>query len=528
MRKSSQRSSQIETFEKMLLMSASGIDGLADIDFLEGSDVDEVQAVEFPVPFGESVFADIPEATPEPLSSNEAFLDRVVELTNAVRAASGLQSLTANSTLQIAAQLQSANMAEQDFFSHTGQDGLMAWDRALNEGYNYQTIGENIAAGQLTPDEVVQGWVNSPGHLANILNPRFTEIGVGYQYLQSDTGVINYHHYWTQVFGTEFPSVEEPVTIIETPEDQEPVEEASAVDVPPPSVDVEPPTNNVEPAAAASPVEEFSPPPPPLEVLPAAELNSPAVEAETAAEPFTADTVEVAFVADEADEPITNAAQPAPIDAPPPAVDNPPPIEAQPPVDDTEAVSVTPAIEPPVNVAPAAPPVEPQPQPETVEGPSNDTMPLESAGTAVPAPRAEVTPAATTPDEVAIAETLSNGTHDRATAIEKLTEKCPVAIQKRVVEFATRLTNMAEVNFFNQAAQHQLEFSSRSQAADGISQMINNRFTAEHSWLDDHNTGSHSNHVVSQVLDGFRVKREDADDDHELSTEPELTADSIL
>ena len=51
---------------------------------------------------------------------------------------------------------------------------------------------------------LVQAWIDSPGHRANILNPNFTEIGIGYELLEDDTGNVNYFHYWTQLFGTEF------------------------------------------------------------------------------------------------------------------------------------------------------------------------------------------------------------------------------------------------------------------------------------------------------------------------------------
>jgi uncharacterized protein YkwD len=53
-----------------------------------------------------------------------------------------------------------------------------------------------------TPEAVVAGWMNSPGHRANILKPELKEIGVGYYFLADDTGKVNYHHYWTQVFAT--------------------------------------------------------------------------------------------------------------------------------------------------------------------------------------------------------------------------------------------------------------------------------------------------------------------------------------
>ena len=158
---------------------------------------------------------DLPVSTDPPLSADivgfganeNEFITQVVTLTNQVRSEYGIAPLTVNLELQVAAQAHVENMAFQDFFSHTGPDGLQPWDRAENAGYDYQTIGENIAAGQRTPAEVVQAWVDSPGHLANILNGQFTEIGVGYEYLQNDTGVVNYNHYWGQAFGTERYSV---------------------------------------------------------------------------------------------------------------------------------------------------------------------------------------------------------------------------------------------------------------------------------------------------------------------------------
>ena len=130
------------------------------------------------------------------------FIEQVVELTNIERAKAGLSPLELNNRLLNAAQDHSNDMAQDDFFSHTGADGSSIGDRVRASGYQYSTTGENIAAGQTTPAQVVEGWMNSPGHRANILNPNYTEIGVGYEYLQNDTGSVNYNHYWTQVFGT--------------------------------------------------------------------------------------------------------------------------------------------------------------------------------------------------------------------------------------------------------------------------------------------------------------------------------------
>ena len=155
-------------------------------------------AQEFDVPPAPS-----PVDPPASASTADLFMDEVIRLTNNIRRRAGLSDLVVNQRLENAAQIHAGNLAFQDFFAHTGLDGLEPWDRALNAGYDYQTIGENIAAGQLSPAEVVEAWFNSSSHRDNLLNPAFTEIGVGYTFLQNDTGRINYNHYWTQLFGTE-------------------------------------------------------------------------------------------------------------------------------------------------------------------------------------------------------------------------------------------------------------------------------------------------------------------------------------
>lgn len=136
------------------------------------------------------------------MTTNLAFINRVLELTNQFRAENGLTPLKLNNELNAAAQNHSKDMAVQDYFSHTGKDGSQAWDRAKLVGYEARAMGENIAAGYTTPEAVVEGWKNSPGHRANLLNPTYTELGVGYFYLQDDTGSVNYKHYWTQNFGS--------------------------------------------------------------------------------------------------------------------------------------------------------------------------------------------------------------------------------------------------------------------------------------------------------------------------------------
>ncbi|MCQ2515075.1 MAG: CAP domain-containing protein [Ruminococcus sp.] len=92
-----------------------------------------------------------------------------------------------------------ANTRSQEtvtFFSHTRPDGR-AWHSILSDNkYSFRAAGENIAAGQVTPEEVVESWMNSPGHRANILNPKFSKLGVGYTYKSGTT----YGHYWAQLF----------------------------------------------------------------------------------------------------------------------------------------------------------------------------------------------------------------------------------------------------------------------------------------------------------------------------------------
>jgi uncharacterized protein YkwD len=129
------------------------------------------------------------------------FVGQVVEMTNQFRAKNGLAPLTLNSKLSAAAQAHSRNMAVQDFFDHKGLDGTSAGDRVSQAGYDWHTVAENIAAGQKTPREVVDAWINSPSHRVNILNPTVKDIGVGYFFLADDTGKTNYNAYWTQEFG---------------------------------------------------------------------------------------------------------------------------------------------------------------------------------------------------------------------------------------------------------------------------------------------------------------------------------------
>lgn len=103
-----------------------------------------------------------------------------------------------NARLAQAALAHSSELAANHYFSHQERDGSQPGDRATRSGYPWARIGENIAAGQRSPAEAVQGWLDSPGHCANIMNPAFTEMGAAYAI---DPDNRNRTPYWTQAFG---------------------------------------------------------------------------------------------------------------------------------------------------------------------------------------------------------------------------------------------------------------------------------------------------------------------------------------
>lgn len=119
---------------------------------------------------------------------------QVVSLVNTQRGQNGCGLLTVNSRLTLAAQRQTDDMVARHFFDHTNPDGVDPGARITATGYRWSTYGENIAYGQQTPSEVMDSWMHSPGHRANILNCAFQEIGVG---VNLNSGVP----YWTQDFG---------------------------------------------------------------------------------------------------------------------------------------------------------------------------------------------------------------------------------------------------------------------------------------------------------------------------------------
>ncbi len=128
------------------------------------------------------------------LGEIKQFEQQVVQLTNQERAKYGLKPLVSDWELARVARFKSDDMRDKNYFSHTSPTYGSPFDMIKNFGITYRSAGENIAAGQKTPEEVVQAWMNSSGHRANILNKDFTHIGVGY----SKGG--SYGVYWTQMF----------------------------------------------------------------------------------------------------------------------------------------------------------------------------------------------------------------------------------------------------------------------------------------------------------------------------------------
>ncbi len=119
------------------------------------------------------------------------FEQQVVDLVNEQRASYGLEPLTLNTELSRVARIKSEDMRDNGYFSHTSPTYGTPFEMMKSFGISYRTAGENIAMGQTTPQAVVNAWMNSEGHRANILNSSFTQIGVGY----ASNG-----NYWTQMF----------------------------------------------------------------------------------------------------------------------------------------------------------------------------------------------------------------------------------------------------------------------------------------------------------------------------------------
>ncbi len=115
----------------------------------------------------------------------------VIRLVNEIRVKNGLNALTADWELSRVARIKSQDMKDNNYFSHTSPVYGSPFNMIKNFGISYKSAAENIAKGQSTPQAVVNAWMNSSGHRANILNSSYTKIGVGY---------VSGGHYWTQMF----------------------------------------------------------------------------------------------------------------------------------------------------------------------------------------------------------------------------------------------------------------------------------------------------------------------------------------
>ena len=137
-----------------------------------------------------------PESTPEqkPSTDFSSYQQQVLDLVNAERTKRGISALTLDSNLSSVATKKSQDMVNKNYFDHTSPTYGSPFDMMKQFGISYRTAGENIAKGQKTPQEVVTAWMNSEGHRKNILNPNFTNLGVG---IAKDSKGTTY---WTQMF----------------------------------------------------------------------------------------------------------------------------------------------------------------------------------------------------------------------------------------------------------------------------------------------------------------------------------------
>ncbi len=154
-----------------------------------------------PVPTTKPSPSPVPTTTPSPAptpspttpadNSVVAYENKVLELVNVERQKAGIAALKMDETIRNVARMKSQDMQAKRYFDHNSPTYGSPFDMMKQFGITYKSAGENIAMGQRTPEEVVKGWMNSPGHRANILNASFNYIGVGY--------VAN-GNYWTQMF----------------------------------------------------------------------------------------------------------------------------------------------------------------------------------------------------------------------------------------------------------------------------------------------------------------------------------------
>ena len=144
--------------------------------------------------------------TPPSADDSEEVARRILQLVNQARGQArtcGTQAMAPvppvrlNDTLTAAALAHARDMARNSYFDHTARDGSQPADRATRAGYRWRAVGENIAAGQATPEAAMAGWLKSPGHCVNIMRAEYNEMGIAFAVNRAAESGI----YWTQMFG---------------------------------------------------------------------------------------------------------------------------------------------------------------------------------------------------------------------------------------------------------------------------------------------------------------------------------------
>jgi uncharacterized protein YkwD len=141
-------------------------------------------------------------------AQSEDVAAKVLDLVNAARSKAricgdkqyaAVGTLKLNDTLTSVALGHAADMAKNNYFAHQARDGSQPADRATRGGYRWRAVGENIAAGQSTPEAAVEGWIKSPPHCANLMGAQYAEMGVAFSVNKASEAGI----YWVQMFGTQ-------------------------------------------------------------------------------------------------------------------------------------------------------------------------------------------------------------------------------------------------------------------------------------------------------------------------------------
>lgn len=154
---------------------------------------------------GKEVWFLLADGAPLPATNDAAFLDQVLARLNQIRAEGGRcgasefppgERLKRSLELDAAARAHAEDMARNSFLAHTGSDGSNPGERASRYGYDWRVVAENVASGQTSADDIAATWLDSPGHCANLRDPKYTETGIAYALNPGDGRDI----YWVQVY----------------------------------------------------------------------------------------------------------------------------------------------------------------------------------------------------------------------------------------------------------------------------------------------------------------------------------------